>query len=280
MNSTSFTSIDPLPHRGGVIRLVQLTDAHLCAESGGTLLGMDTDQSLQCVIDLVSAERPAPDVLLLTGDLSDHGSANAYARMRNYSAQLTDNCYWLPGNHDDRQLMEAALAGTTCLSSEVRIGNWQIVLLDSQVPGRVGGKLGAGQLALLEKALEQASLQGLHTLICLHHHPVPIGSVWLDEQIVADAEAFFAIVDRYSGVKGILWGHMHQQIDEYRNNVALMGSPSTCVQFAPGTDNFKADDTSPGYRWLELGEDGSIATGVSRVQGVQFTVDLDSKGYL
>ena len=280
MNSTDHTHIDSLPHSGGAIRLVQLTDAHLCAESGGTLLGMDTDESLQCVVNLVNAERPAPDVLLLTGDLSDHGSANAYARMRDYSAQLTDNCYWLPGNHDDRQLMEAALAGTTCLSSEVRIGNWQIVLLDSQVPGRVGGKLGAQQLSLLEKALEQASLQGLHTLVCLHHHPVPIGSVWLDEQTVADAEAFFAIVDRYPEVKGILWGHMHQQIDEYRNNVALMGSPSTCVQFAPGSDHFKADDTSPGYRWLDLGEDGSIASGVSRVQGVEFTVDLDSQGYL
>ncbi|MEH6568248.1 MAG: 3',5'-cyclic-AMP phosphodiesterase [Halioglobus sp.] len=280
MNSTSHTHIDSLSPSGGAIRLVQLTDAHLYAQFGGTLLGMDTDESLQCVVNLVNAERPAPDVLLLTGDLSDHGSANAYARMRDYSAQITDSCYWLPGNHDDRQLMEAALAATTCLSSEVRIGNWQIVLLDSQVPGCVGGELGDGQLSLLEKALEQASRQGMHTLVCLHHHPVPIGSAWLDEQIVADAEAFFAIVDRYPGVKGILWGHIHQQIDEYRNNVALMGSPSTCVQFAPGTDNFKADDTSPGYRWLELGEDGSIASGVSRVQGVEFTVDLDSQGYL
>lgn len=280
MNSTAHSPIDALEHNGGVIRLVQLTDTHLCAEAGGTLLGMDTDQSLQCVVNLVQAERGNPDVVLLTGDLADHGSAGAYSRMRDYSRQLTNRCYWLPGNHDDRQLMEAALAATTCLSREVRIGNWQIVLLDSQVPGRVGGKLGAEQLSLLETALEQASHAQLHTLVCLHHHPVPIGSAWLDEQIVADAEAFLAIVDGYPGVKGILWGHIHQQIDEYRNNVALMGSPSTCVQFAPGSDNFKADKTSPGYRWLELGEDGSIVSGVSRVQGVEFTVELDSQGYL
>jgi Icc protein len=280
LNSTPDTFIDTVPHSGGAIRLVQLTDAHLCAELGGTLLGMDTDQSLQCVVNLVQAEHGQPDVLLLTGDLADHGSAGAYARMRDYSRQLTDRCYWLPGNHDDRQLMEAALAATTCLSSEVRIGHWQIVLLDSQVPGRVGGELGPEQLSLLENALSQAALEGLHTLVCLHHHPVPIGSGWLDEQIVADAEAFFAIVDRYPGVKGVLWGHIHQQIDEYRHKVALMGSPSTCVQFAPGSENFKADDSSPGYRWFELAEDGSFATGVSRVQGVEFTVDLDSQGYL
>ena len=39
-------------------RLVQLTDTHLCALPGGTLLGMDTDHSLQAVIDLVRQERP------------------------------------------------------------------------------------------------------------------------------------------------------------------------------------------------------------------------------
>ncbi len=51
--------------------MVQLTDTHLCKQHGGTLLGMDTDHSLQAVIDLVKAERPAIDLLLGTGDLSD-----------------------------------------------------------------------------------------------------------------------------------------------------------------------------------------------------------------
>jgi Icc protein len=87
-------------------------------------------------------------------------------------------------------------------------------------------------------------------------------------------------VDAFSGVKGILWGHVHQQIDRAHNGVALMGSPSTCVQFAPGSERFKADDSAPGYRWLELQPDGSVLSGVSRVEGVDFHVDLESKGYL
>ncbi|MDH4040844.1 MAG: phosphodiesterase, partial [Gammaproteobacteria bacterium] len=56
--------------------------------------------------------------------------------------------------------------------------------------------------------------------------------------------------------------------------------PSTCVQFAPGSAGFKADAESPGYRWLDLHEDGSLHTGVSRVLGTSFKVDLDSGGYL
>ena len=136
------------------------------------------------------------------------------------------------------------------------------------------------QLSLLDTALQQAAREGLTSLVCLHHHPIEIDCAWLDEQIVADAEAFFEVLDRHDVVRGVLWGHIHQQVDIERNGVILMGSPSTCVQFAPKSERFKADDLSPGYRWLDLRTDGSIHTGVSRVEGVRFNVDLDSKGYL
>ena len=116
--------------------------------------------------------------------------------------------------------------------------------------------------------------------MCLHHQPVAIGCGWLDEQMVADADDFFEILDRHDGVRGVLWGHVHQEIDRQRNGVRLLASPSTCVQFAPGCDSFKADDQPPGYRWLDLQADGGIDTGISRVTDVQFNVDLETGGYL
>ena len=267
-------------HAGGVVRVVQLTDTHLGKVPGATLLGMDTDHSLQAVIDLLRSERTAVDLLLATGDLSDQGAQEAYQRLRGYFEQITDDSYWLPGNHDDRAAMAAEAGEPRRLCRQLWAGNWQIVMLDSQVPGEVGGELGAHELAGLEQALAAAADAGLYTLVCLHHQPVTIGCQWLDEQMVADADQFFAVLDRYPGVRGVLWGHVHQQIDRQRNGVALMASPSTCVQFAPGSAGFKADAAEPGYRWLDLHEDGTINTGVSRVQGVSFTVDLDSGGYL
>jgi Icc protein len=276
---TSSNAISHIEDHQGTVRLVQITDAHLSENPGGTLLGMDTDHSLQMVLKKARDEVGRSDVLLLTGDLSDGGSDAAYTRMDSYSRQLSDNCFWLPGNHDDRELMACVLEGSNCLSSEIRIANWQILMLDSQLPGKVGGSLGADQLSLLESALGHAQSEGLNTLVCLHHHPIKIDCGWLDEQVVEDATEFFDILDAHSGVKAVLWGHIHQEVDVLRNGVALLGSPSTCVQFAPGTELFKADDLAPGYRWLNLYPDGSIETGVSRVEGVDFIVDLDSKGY-
>jgi Icc protein len=267
---------------GDVISLVQLTDTHLCRAPGSTLLGMDTDHSLQAVIDLVRQERPEFDVLLATGDLSDGGAREAYERLQDYFTQLPGRDFWLTGNHDDRDAMEAVVnAGDGhCLSREIRCGNWQILMLDSQVAGEVGGELGATEMAFLQDALEAASEHGLYTLVCLHHHPVAIDSQWLDEQMVADAETLLQLLAGYPGAKAVLWGHVHQEIDRQYQGLRLLASPSTCVQFAPRSAGFKADDLPPGYRWLELHADGRIETGVSRVWNVAFTVELDSGGYL
>ena len=276
---SSERNVTSLELSSDVVRVLQLTDTHLCPEHGGTLLGMDTDHSLQAVIDLAKRERDGVDVVLGTGDLSDSGAAGAYQRLCDYFNQFDCASYWLPGNHDYRERMDAA-AQDGQLASELRAGNWQILLLDSQIPGEVGGELGRAELDRLAQALQHAKEQGLHTLVCLHHHPVEIGCRWLDEQIVADAGEFFAVLGRYDSVRAVLWGHVHQEIDRLHGDVRLLASPSTCVQFAAGSDNFRADDQPPGYRWLDLHPDGRVETGVSRVRDVKFNVDLDSGGYL
>jgi Icc protein len=277
---------EPRPHIQFVdvpqesVSVVQLTDTHLCKARGGTLLGMDTDHSLQAVIELVKKEQDDVALVLATGDLADGGAQAAYDRLQVYLDSLTAHHYWLPGNHDDRTAMLASLRRAERLCTEIRVSRWQILMLDSQVPGEVGGTLGVPELAQLESALQAAQEHSLHTLLCLHHQPVAVGCDWLDEQMVADAADFFAILDRYPGVRAVLWGHVHQEIDRQRNGVRLLASPSTCVQFAAGSANFKADDKPPGYRWLRLHADGRIDTAVSRVWDTHFTVELDSGGYL
>jgi Icc protein len=276
------TTLRPLSldHPGGTVQLVQITDCHLGHAPGSKLLGMNTDHSLQAVIDLVKKERSQIDLILGTGDLSDHGANAAYGRLYQYFSQLCDDSFWLPGNHDSWQEMSSDSGPNLQLCNEIKVSRWQIVMLDSQVPGEIGGELGAAQLGLLDESLRRAAQEGLHTLLCLHHQPLAIGSDWLDQQMVADADAFFRVVDKYRCVKGIIWGHVHQQIDWQHEGVAMLATPSTCVQFAPGQKTFKVDDEAPGYRWLDLHPDGTIDTGVSRVRDVTFSVELNSGGYL
>jgi len=260
------------------LQLVQLTDTHLCRRAGQTLVGVDTDYSLQAVIDLLRGERGAPGVLLGTGDLSDDGAPEAYGRLREYLAQVRPEYFLLPGNHDDFMAMQAHFDANV-LSNELYIGRWQILLLNSLVPGRVGGRLGAEQLKWLDRALEDGAGGGRHALVFLHHQPVPIGCAWLDQQMVADADAFFEVLDNHRHVRAVVWGHVHQDFESTRNGVSLLATPSTCVQFAPGSERFRADARMPGYRWFDLHPDGQFASGISRVVDPAIRPDLESTGY-
>ena len=267
----------PVSDPGGTVHLLQVTDTHLAAATGGTLIGMDTDRSLQVVLASLRRAHPAPDALLATGDLADAGAPEAYRRLLGYLDGVTPRHFWLPGNHDDRAAM-AAVAGEDRLPGELRLGAWQVLLLDSQVPGEVGGRLGETELARLERGLGAAAAAGLYTLVCLHHPPVPVGCAWLDEQRVADASALFAVLERFPGAQALLWGHVHQALERDQDGLKLLCTPSTCVQFKPGQADFAVDDEAPGYRWLALAPDGRIDTGVTRVP-VDLPVDLDSSGY-
>ncbi len=259
------------------VLLVQLSDSHLFAEADGKLLGMDTQDSLRRVIERVLEEQPRVDLMLASGDLSQDGSEASYARFRQLTAVIPAPARWFPGNHDEVPAMQAACAGSDLLDPVVDVGNWRVILLDSSVPGAVPGYLADAQLALLERALGEAPER--HHLVCLHHHPVSIGCRWMEPIGVRNPDALFAVLERFSQVRGVLWGHVHQEFDQQRGDLRLLASPSTCVQFAPGSEEFQVDGSAPGYRWLRLYHDGRLETGVSRVSGIAFEVDYSVKGY-
>jgi Icc protein len=257
--------------------LVQLSDSHLFAEADGTLLGMNTRESLQRVIGLVRVQQPQIDLVLATGDLSQDGTLESYQQFRDLTRQIDAPARWIPGNHDEPQIMAHAAEHSDLLEPVVDVGNWRVTLLDSAVPGSVPGYLQDQQLQLLAQALSEAPNR--HHLVCFHHHPVSIGCAWMEPIGLRNPEALFAVLDRFPQVKAVLWGHVHQEIDRERNGVRLLASPSTCIQFAPGSEDFKVSEQAPGYRWLRLHADGRLETGVERVKGFAFTVDYGSNGY-
>lgn len=265
------------PSADSSVLLVQLSDSHLFAEADGRLLGMDTCDSLQRVIALVEQEQPRIDLVLATGDLSQDGSLASYQRFRQLTDSLAPQVRWFPGNHDEPAAMQAACAGTALLDSVLDIGQWRIILLDSSIVGAVPGYFAEEQLSLLDQALDSAGAR--HVLVSFHHHPVSIGCRWMEPIGIRNPQALFARLVGRSQVKALLWGHVHQEFDQQLHGMRLLASPSTCVQFAPGSEDFQVDHEAPGYRWLRLHDDGRLDTGVSRVTGIDFEIDYSVKGY-
>jgi len=87
----------------------------------------------------------------------------------------------------------------------------------------------------------------------------------MDAMALENPGRLFTILDRSDRVRAVIWGHIHQVFESERRGVLLLGSPSTCVQFKPGADDYLVDDLAPGFRELLLLPDGSIETTVIRL---------------
>jgi Icc protein len=245
------------------MQILQITDPHLYGNAGGSLRGVETDSSLRRVLDEAFADGARYEAILATGDLVQD-DPTGYLRFKSILAQFAAPVLCIPGNHDEPEAMRSSLAEAPFqYCGERTVGAWQFIMLDSYDAGHVGGRLGEEELARLDAAL---SASAAHAMVCLHHHPVPMGSRWLDGGALANAEALWRVLDSHPHVRAVSWGHVHQVYEGERRGVRLLGTPSTCAQFVPMSERYAVDVRPPAYRRLELHDDGRIDSRVCWVR--------------
>lgn len=258
------------------VRVVQITDPHLHQDPDKGLYGINSLDSFRAVYQSVDHE--ACDLMLLTGDLVHDETEYGYLRLARDLQDAPYPVHCLPGNHDDMALMASVLnGGRVSCGKQIILGEWQVLLLNSAVAGKVHGLLDDNELLWLDSMLKAHPQH--HTLIALHHHPFSLGCKWLEPLGLKNADKLFELIAAHPQVKVVLWGHVHQEYDEDRAGVRFLASPSTCIQFKPKTEDFVLDDVTPGYRWLELYEDGRVETGVERIAKTCGVLDQSARGY-
>ena len=242
------------------VRLLQVTDTHLMGDAAAALRGVATLDSLRRVLRAVQRDLEAADAVLLTGDVV-HDDAGGYAWIRTEFGALDKPVLCIPGNHDDPDLMRASLSDAPfrhCGHHD--FGGWRVVMLDSTVRGDAAGELAPAELRRLEAALGAGSPP--HALVVLHHQPVPIGSPGLDSVGLRNGPALLATLARLPTARALLCGHVHQESERLAGGLPAFSTPSTCLQFLPGSANFAYDTRGPGCRMVELHPDGRVDTRV------------------
>lgn len=239
--------------------IAQISDLHLSKHD------LTTRDKFLVVLEL--ALQHQPNLLLLTGDLVNDGEADLYDWL---FARLNDThlpFLCMAGNHDVTQEIghglpfnertflpicaDERLVDNHRLLITLPDATWQILTVNTAVGGQAYGNISPDGLAFLSHHLSDP----LPTLIALHHHPLPVGSAWMDKLMLQNADAFWHIVQPHPQVRAVLSGHVHQACAKA---VPLMAdctfytTPATARQFLPLNDDFALDTMAGGFRLMTL----------------------------
>jgi 3',5'-cyclic-AMP phosphodiesterase len=260
------------------LSILQITDLHILPDLDETFLGINTAHYFSAILKLAFADHHYFDLILVTGDLAQEPCPASYQRILQDLKAYNTPCICLPGNHDDYELMQQILnTSRVSCKKQIFMENWQLICLNSQIPGAPGGRLSKQELVFLEDCL--TGHPNHHALIAVHHHCLHTKSAWMDTMIIENNQEFLATIKHYPQVKAITTGHIHQVMDITLGAVRILGTPSTCFQFTPESRLFSLDITAPGYRLMKLYTDGRIESGITRLSGPLSGLQIDTQGY-
>ena len=196
--------------------IAQISDLHI-KPPGELVCGrVDTAAALACCIDTLNRLLPRPDLVVISGDLADAPLPEAYKLLCRLLEKLEIPFVAVPGNHDDRVGLRAALPAQSyaraegALNSVHAVGGVDVVMVDSSVPGAPYGQLGDATLMWLDATLGASPARP--ALIFLHHPPFATGICHMDKQNLRNADALAALLRRHPRARLVAAGHVHRAV--------------------------------------------------------------------
>ncbi|WP_404385626.1 phosphodiesterase [Caenispirillum salinarum] len=252
--------------------IAQITDTHVQAaperEPGG-----DSSARLLKVVRTLNAAAPAPDLVLVTGDLVNDGGPADYEHLRGILSQLQVPHFVVPGNHDDRDALRAVfrpdgyLPESGYLQYVVDGFPLRLVGLDTLRDGHDGGRLCLDRLYWLERTLEEA--RGVPTVLFMHHVPFLTGLAPFDRSPMEGADALASVLSGNPQVERVLCGHLHRPVATRWHGATVTAAPSTCFEIAldlrEGADFRLVPAAAPGFQMHMWTKTGGLVTHTATV---------------
>ena len=258
--------------------VAHLSDPHLIGGGGLHHGVIDNVAQLHRALDRLAAVSPAPQALVLTGDLADRAEPDAYATLRSIvepaAAAMGAVVVWTMGNHDERAPFARGLFDSDDDGPQDRVhevDGLRIVALDTSVPGHHHGDLTPEQLAWLADVLATPAEHG--TLLAMHHPPLPLPMLRAAELIeLHDQQALAEVIAGARGdVRGILAGHLHLSTWSTFAGVPVSVASASCYTSDPApVDRFVSGvDANQAFTMVHAYDDRLVHTLVPLERGTE-----------
>lgn len=214
---------------GSPLLIVQLTDIHI---------GFDPDEKpeeynrirFRATLDRIMSAPNAPDMVVLTGDITDKGDEESYTKTVELLQAIDCPIHVMVGNHDSREGLLGAFPETPTVDGFVQYSfdshGLHVICLDTLEPGRHGGAFCEKRAEWLKADLEAHS--ETPTLIFMHHPPVVAGIGWMDPGEDEDWVVRFGdTIEGHNQIKAIHCGHLHRPISTTFRGIPLSVTRST-----------------------------------------------------
>jgi 3',5'-cyclic-AMP phosphodiesterase len=271
--------------------ICQLTDLHVRPLGRPANRVSETNVFTERALRAVAAFTPAPDVVMLTGDLTEAGLLEEYANLAGMLRRhLTRPVFVIPGNHDRRNTLREGLGHLRGVTDDPHYIQYAIddypvrlVMLDTVVPGAAHGHLNQDQLHFLDRTL--AAAPDKPTIVAMHHPPFLCGIAHMDLINLQNAAEFAAVIARHRQVERIVCGHHHRPIVTRVAHAIASIAPSVAhqVELSLGPQDPAEFTFEPPafqlHRWTAAGGVVSHTAYVERFPGpYPFITDADYPG--
>jgi 3',5'-cyclic-AMP phosphodiesterase len=198
--------------------ICQLTDLHVRPVGKPANRVSETNLFTERAFRAVARLTPRPDVVVITGDLTECGLDAEYANLNHLLRKfLPMPVFVIPGNHDRRGSLREGLKHLPGVTADPHYVQYavddypvRLIMLDTLVPGAGHGELRPEQLDFLARSL--AAAPDKPTIVAMHHPPFTCGIAHMDRINLRNASAFAAIIARHRQVERIICGHHHRPI--------------------------------------------------------------------
>ena len=194
------------------MKFIHLTDMHVVGT--GLLYGQDSAKRLSRAVASINAEHGDADCVIVTGDMTHWGDAEAYARFATEITKLTMPVYLMVGNHDDTPSLMQTFPDLPrdeygFVQQAIDTAHGRFLLLDTKAPK---GHAGAYCEARRDWLARQLELPG-PVYLFMHHPPFKVGIKAMDAIMMLDAEAFHDVIAPHKHrIRHLFFGHVHRAI--------------------------------------------------------------------